>query len=105
MPTQPKRIEERSPEDLPVLAISPDKVCFIIIKAREFDVKDVQSQAHLIVCINANFGIMLTPLRLRQHLWLSHLQPRWADLGVWMRSHGEFWSFGKRALRGSISRT
>jgi hypothetical protein len=44
MPTQPKRIEERSPEDLPSLAISPDKVCFVIIKAREFDVKDVVTE-------------------------------------------------------------
>jgi hypothetical protein len=25
---------------MPVLAISPEKVCFVIIKAREFDVKD-----------------------------------------------------------------
>jgi hypothetical protein len=25
----------------PTLAISPDKVCFIIVKAREFDVKDI----------------------------------------------------------------
>src|SRR5690242_5253824 len=25
----------------PTLSISPDKVCFIIVKAREFDVKDV----------------------------------------------------------------
>jgi hypothetical protein len=44
MPTQPKRIEERSPEDLPSLAISPEKVCFVIIKAREFDVKDVVTE-------------------------------------------------------------
>ena len=27
--------------DTPTLAISPEKVCFIIVKAREFDVKDV----------------------------------------------------------------
>ena len=32
MPKQPKQIEERSPEELPALAISPDKVCFVIIK-------------------------------------------------------------------------
>ena len=44
MPKQPKRIEERSPEELPALAISPDKVCFVIIKAREFDVKDVVTE-------------------------------------------------------------
>ncbi|HET6374848.1 MAG TPA: DUF3775 domain-containing protein [Methylocella sp.] len=29
------------PNDLPSLSISPDKVCYIIVKAREFDVKDV----------------------------------------------------------------
>lgn len=29
------------PKDLPSLSISPDKVCYIIVKAREFDVKDV----------------------------------------------------------------
>jgi len=44
MPKQPKRIEESSPEELPALAISPDKVCFVIIKAREFYVKDVVTE-------------------------------------------------------------
>jgi hypothetical protein len=44
MPTKSKRIEETSPEDLPALAISPDKVCFVIIKAREFNVKDVVTE-------------------------------------------------------------
>jgi hypothetical protein len=44
MPTQPRWIEERSPEDFPVLGISPDKVCFVIIKAREFNVKDVVTE-------------------------------------------------------------
>ena len=44
MPKQPKQIEESSPEELPALAISPDKVCFVIIKAREFDVKDVVTE-------------------------------------------------------------
>jgi hypothetical protein len=29
---------------VPPLAISPDKVCFIIIKAREYDVKDVVTE-------------------------------------------------------------
>lgn len=29
----------------PALAISPDKVCFIIVKAREFDAKDVLTDA------------------------------------------------------------
>ena len=44
MPKQPKRIEESSPEELPALAISPDKVCFVALKAREFDVKDVVTE-------------------------------------------------------------
>lgn len=29
------------PDNVPELSISPDKVCFIIVKAREFDAKDV----------------------------------------------------------------
>jgi hypothetical protein len=29
--------------DLPALNISPEKVCFVVVKAREFDVKDVAS--------------------------------------------------------------
>ena len=41
MPKTPKRLEEISPDELPPLAISPEKVCFLIIKAREFDAKDV----------------------------------------------------------------
>ena len=28
------------PVDLPTLSVSPEKVCFIVFKAREFDVKD-----------------------------------------------------------------
>ena len=28
-------------EQVPSLAISPEKVCFIVIKAREFDAKDI----------------------------------------------------------------
>ena len=32
---------EDTPEDTPDLSISPEKVCFIIVKAREFDAKDV----------------------------------------------------------------
>jgi hypothetical protein len=36
----PDKIESAA-EILPELAISPDKVCFIIVKARDFDVKDV----------------------------------------------------------------
>ena len=33
----------RESRDMPSLAISPEKVCFIVVKAREFDVKDVVS--------------------------------------------------------------
>jgi hypothetical protein len=33
-----------SGDDLPTLTISPEKVCFIIIKAREFDVKDAVTE-------------------------------------------------------------
>ncbi len=44
MTKQPKRIEVRSSEELPPLAISPEKVCFVIVKAREFDVKDVVTE-------------------------------------------------------------
>jgi hypothetical protein len=29
------------PETLPNLSISPEKVCFVVVKAREFDAKDV----------------------------------------------------------------
>ena len=36
-----KLIVEMSPDELPPLALSPDKVCFLIVKAREFDAKDV----------------------------------------------------------------
>lgn len=34
-------VEENAPENLPELSISPEKVCYIITKAREFDAKDV----------------------------------------------------------------
>jgi hypothetical protein len=40
MPIPAKQIEVPSREDMPALAISPEKVCFLVIKAREFDVKD-----------------------------------------------------------------
>jgi hypothetical protein len=35
-----KRTATTTPEDEAALSISPEKVCFIIIKAREFDAKD-----------------------------------------------------------------
>ncbi|MFZ1101947.1 MAG: DUF3775 domain-containing protein [Hyphomicrobiaceae bacterium] len=40
MATRPRKIEILSDEDMPALAISPEKVCFVIFKAREFDSKD-----------------------------------------------------------------
>lgn len=39
-----KRVDEHSAEDVPSLAISPEKVCFVIIKAREFDAKDIVTE-------------------------------------------------------------
>jgi hypothetical protein len=45
MATRPTRIERSfNNEGLPDLAISPEKVCFVIVKAREFDVKDVVTE-------------------------------------------------------------
>jgi Protein of unknown function (DUF3775) len=41
---QPTRIEADSPPDLPALAISTEKVCYVILKAREFDAKDVVTE-------------------------------------------------------------
>ena len=40
MPEQLKRTGASNNEDESVLTISPEKVCFIIMKAREFDAKD-----------------------------------------------------------------
>ena len=45
MPTKPKQSEDSSPEELPALTISPEKVCFVITKAREFDVKDAVTES------------------------------------------------------------
>jgi hypothetical protein len=39
-----KVISEDMPELTPALTISPEKVCFIIFKAREFDAKDVVTE-------------------------------------------------------------
>ena len=39
-----KLASEDMPELNPALTISPEKVCFIIIKAREFDAKDVVTE-------------------------------------------------------------
>jgi hypothetical protein len=44
MPRKSKAIEETSPEEQPALAISPEKVCFVIIKAREFDASDIVTE-------------------------------------------------------------
>ena len=43
---QAKAEQTRSPADepSPVLTISPEKVCFIIVKAREFDAKDALTE-------------------------------------------------------------
>lgn len=35
--------EEDSPDETPPLAIALDKVCYVVVKAREFDVKDVET--------------------------------------------------------------
>jgi hypothetical protein len=40
MAVRARQIEVSAGEDRPALAISPEKVCFVIIKAREFDAKD-----------------------------------------------------------------
>lgn len=37
----PENLQDNAPESPPELSISPDKVCYIIAKAREFDAKDV----------------------------------------------------------------
>jgi len=40
MPENASQTEIPAGEDQTILTISPEKVCFVIIKAREFDVKD-----------------------------------------------------------------
>jgi hypothetical protein len=37
------RLEEALMADAPVLSISPEKICFIVVKAHEFDVQDVET--------------------------------------------------------------
>jgi hypothetical protein len=44
MGIQQARRERISGNELPALTISPEKVCFVILKAREFDVKDVVTE-------------------------------------------------------------
>src|SRR5689334_16525198 len=44
----------------PTLTISPEKVCFIIVKAREFDVKDIVTEPH--PASNATDDAMLSVL-------------------------------------------
>ena len=59
MTTRPTEIEVSPGDDLPALAISPEKVCFVIIKAREFDVKDAVTEPNAgsnpssVVCFDA----------------------------------------------------
>jgi hypothetical protein len=36
---------DQATQAIPTLAISPEKVCFVVVKAREFDVKDVVSNS------------------------------------------------------------
>ncbi len=40
-----KPVEAETPNPQPPLSISPEKVCFVIVKAREFDVKDPASES------------------------------------------------------------
>jgi len=40
MPAKPGRTEDQVNDNAPSLTISPEKVCFIIMKAKEFDAKD-----------------------------------------------------------------
>ena len=44
MKNEPSRIDAPAGEDTTTLTISPEKVCFIIVKAREFDAKDVVTE-------------------------------------------------------------
>lgn len=44
MVIQPAPKEQSTGDGLPVLAISPEKVCFVIVKAREFDAKDAVTE-------------------------------------------------------------
>jgi hypothetical protein len=38
------------PKDPPDLSIATEKVCFIVVKAREFDVKDVVTDPDSVQC-------------------------------------------------------
>jgi len=40
MPAKPGRTEDQVNDNAPSLTISPEKVCFIIMKAKQFDAKD-----------------------------------------------------------------
>ena len=44
MQTEAPKTESSTYESSPPLTISPEKVCFIIVKAREFDAKDVLTE-------------------------------------------------------------
>ena len=44
MKNEPSLIDAPAGEDTTTLTISPEKVCFIIVKAREFDAKDVVTE-------------------------------------------------------------
>jgi hypothetical protein len=45
MAKRPEPIEEGSAQELPELAMSPDKVGFVIMKVREFDAKQIVTEA------------------------------------------------------------
>jgi hypothetical protein len=44
MKEQPNKMDAPATEEAAPLTISPEKVCFIIVKAREFDAKDVVTE-------------------------------------------------------------
>ena len=44
MQTEAPKTESSTYEPSPLLTISPEKVCFIIVKARQFDAKDVLTE-------------------------------------------------------------
>ena len=37
-------VQVAAPEDLPSLGISPEKVCYVIVKGREFEAKDEETE-------------------------------------------------------------
>ncbi|MFY9840748.1 MAG: hypothetical protein WAK55_30625 [Xanthobacteraceae bacterium] len=60
------------PEKAPDLSISPEKVCYIIAKAREFDAKDVVTDPD-----DASNPNPLSPRRTKDGALLSTPAPSW----------------------------